>query len=290
MVVIRLMGGLGNQMFQYAFAKKMYMQGKNVKLDVSYFDNIPINDTKRFYELAIFEEGIPLAEKKEVRKYYNTFELIKMKLKQRMPFINSAISYEDDLKAKIDMSNIENKYLIGYWQSEDYFYDIRQEILEDFTFDENLITVGTREILEKIKSVKLAVSIHIRGGDYLSTANKDTYGNICTEEYYKRACSYFIDKYSDVSFFVFSNDMKLAKNLLKPISNNIIFIDVNSERNGWEDMFLMSKCAHNIIANSTFSWWGAWLNQNNKKEVVVPARWSSDNHSEGIIPNDWIRV
>lgn len=284
------MGGLGNQMFQYALAKNMYMRGVNVKLDITYYDRIPVGDTKRNYELSIFNCKIPLANRKEIKRYYNLFQILKLKVQKMAPFVKSNIVFEDKTKNKIDFRDIENKYLIGYWQNEIYFNDVRREILEDFSFDESLISRGTREVLNRIKSADLTVSIHIRGGDYLDSANNGVYGNICTEDYYIRACKYFISKYSDVSFFVFSNDMELAKSYLKTIYNNVIFVETNTENNGWEDMFLMSNCTHNIIANSTFSWWAAWLNRNRNKEVVSPVRWTLDKSSESIIPSNWIRM
>lgn len=290
MIIVKLMGGLGNQMFQYALAKSMYMRGENVKLDITYYDRIPVGDTKRNYELPIFNCNIPLANRKEIKRYYNLFQILKLKVQRMVPFVKTNIVLEDNTKNEIDFLNIENKYLIGYWQNEIYFKDVRREILEDFSFDENLISSETREVLNRIKRVDLAVSIHIRGGDYLDSVNNCIYGNICTEDYYIRACKYFISKYSDVSFFVFSNDMELAKRYLQSIHNNVTFIEANTENNGWEDMFLMSNCAHNIIANSTFSWWAAWLNRNRNKEVVAPVRWTLNKSNESIIPSNWIRM
>ena len=284
------MGGLGNQMFQYAFAMRMKAQGKNVKIDISYFDKIPPKDTKRYYELGIFNISIPLANIDEQKKYLNLYQILKNKLSEVVPCIQSKIVYEKSITNENDLFDLDDKYLIGFWQNERYFSDIRKIILDTYSFDESYLSVETKHVYDQLKKDNITVSIHIRGGDYLNAINKHIYGNVCEESYYVKACEYFVKKYKKVYFYVFSNDVKLARKYLEQIKHNIIFININNEKKDWEDMFLISKCKHNIIANSTFSWWGAWLNQNPDKEVVAPINWKIDGEDNDIVPNDWIRM
>ena len=289
MIIIRIMGGLGNQMFQYAFAKSLQEQGEEVKLDITYYEKIPNIDTMRYYELNIFECTIPLATKKEIRKYCNIYEMVKAKLRHFLPVFNSRIIFETDTLDDNILVDFKDKYYIGYWQNEKYFKEIQQDILKEFTFAEEMILEETKEMLEQINQAEVSVSVHIRGGDYLNSINNSIYGNICTEDYYIKAYEYFKNRYEKVSFFVFSNDMELAKKYFGTINANMTFVNMNSERKDWEDMFLMTKCTHNIIANSTFSWWAAWLNSYPYKEVIAPSKWTN-NSAYSPVCSSWIKM
>ena len=133
-----------------------------------------------------------------------------------------------------------------------------------------------------------SVSLHIRRGDYLLPENRELFGGICTLDYYRRAIDYILDKVKNPFFFIFSNDIVWVKENMN-ISNSL-FITWNSGKDSWQDMFLMSKCKHNIIANSTFSWWGAWLNKNPQKIVISPSRFFNVSNNSDIVPDTWTSI
>lgn len=180
---------------------------------------------------------------------------------------------------------IDDGYLDGYWQQEDYFKLIRDELLNDYKFNSvsGIELKNMLDIIEKNESV----SIHIRRGDY---ANSSIYDNIANLEYYNEAINIIKSKVVNPVFFIFSDDIEWVKENMK-ISNSYI-INFNRGLDSYKDMFLMSKCKHNIIANSTFSWWGAWLNINNNKIVIRPNKFLNTEVDGSTICNaeGWINV
>lgn len=136
--------------------------------------------------------------------------------------------------------------------------------------------------------VKVTVSIHIRRGDYLSQQFSAGFGNCCPLAYYREAIHYMKTYLDDITFVLFSDDMDWVKMNL-PL-DNAIYVDHNHGVDSWQDMYLMSMCQHNIIANSTFSWWGAWLNDNTDKIVIAPKRWWSSIENDDVVPESWIRM
>ena len=135
---------------------------------------------------------------------------------------------------------------------------------------------------------KNSISIHIRRGDYLHPKFNHLYGNICTIEYYKEAITILQQKYANLHFYIFSDDISWVKENLPIVPST--YIDWNKKEDSWQDMYLMSQCKHNIIANSSFSWWGAWLNNNPNKTVICPSRFMNLNQQSDIVPEDWIQI
>ena len=180
-------------------------------------------------------------------------------------------------------------YIQGYHQSSWFAESIRDILLKDFEFrlPEDL---GFDNIRKKIQS-KNIVSVHVRRGDYLEKENVNIYGNICTDLYYKRAIQYLRERLNDVVLCFFSNDIEWVKSEYRD-EKNAIFIGPECFDNyhDWYDMYLMSQCNHNIIANSTFSWWGAWLNPNPGKIVIAPEQWVNNCVYEDIYPEKWIKL
>lgn len=261
MIILNINSQLGNQMFQYAIYRKLLLQGKKVKTDLRYYQNRPEQ-----YSLDIFNLHINAAENKEIEKvkdeYRSYFDRFRRKLFGRRKNIISEIdSSSYDFNSNV--FEVKRAYIDGYWQSERYFKDIRNILLNDFHFpdieDEQNI-----KILRQIQDCK-SISIHIRRGDYVNGFP------LLTKEYYAKAIAYFQNKYLDTVFFVFSNDMEWAKENIQ--FRKGFFVDWNIGKNSWKDMFLMTQCKHNIIANSSFSWWGAWLNENEGQEVIAPSVW-----------------
>lgn len=177
-----------------------------------------------------------------------------------------------------------NSIFIGTWQSLKYFENIRSIVLDEFKF-KDIVDKSNREVIRMIKESK-SVSIHIRRGDFLTSNWSNTHFVIRDLSYYNRAIDFIKAKIINPYFFIFSDDMDWVKNNL--IVENAFYIEHNEGKKSYIDMHLMSLCEHNIIANSTFSWWGAWLNQNNSKIVVAPNIWLRGVNCKELMPKDWI--
>jgi hypothetical protein len=180
--------------------------------------------------------------------------------------------------------------LTGYWQSEKYFIDDEYLIREDFKILKPLAGKNL-EIAEEIKHTE-SVSIHLRGRDFINKKEINKLHFTCDNSYYERSFSIIIGRIKDPNFFIFSDDAEWAKYFLK-IDYPCTFVDGNSwNKASFEDMRLMSLCKHNIIANSTFSWWAAWLNRNPAKIVIAPQKWFNDtsHNTKDLIPGGWLRL
>lgn len=298
MVIVRLSDGLGNQMFQYAAAKALAVQNNtNVMFDMSWYE-VNKHRGRRLYGLDIFSldcqkinqvswsKDFILKHLHFTRNIYRRFAM--KRIKNLLAHDDGVLIKESSLRYDPNVAkqaNGRSVYLHGYWQSEQYFAHIRDALLQDFRFQpklqgENLATA------RKIRQVANPVAIHIRRGDYLGTNFA-----CCTLEYYQKAIDYLAERTGDMQLFVFSNDIPWAKENLKT-NQEIHFVDQNSEANGYEDMRLMSLCHHHIIANSSFSWWGAWLGGHEGKIVIAPEKWTSINNEDyrDIIPFGWLKM
>jgi hypothetical protein len=284
MIVIRLIGGLGNQMFQYAFGR--YLSIKNnieVKYDISdLIRKEPGNYTIRDFDLSSFNIHESFTTEEEL-KYFDKFNDLCFKVLYKLkPYYKRPIILEKDLIYNSRFLKINhNCYLNGYWQSEKYFIDIRTAILKDFTLKHNLSEKAQNTAINIKKN--MSVSLHIRRGDYISKYS-DLY-HILNDDYYEQALEYLNNYLVDFKVFVFSDDIEWVKDKYSTKAN---FHIVESNLS-YEDIYLMSLCKHNIIANSSFSWWGAWLNINDNKICIAPSNWFIDNDKKNdIIPNTWI--
>ena len=177
-------------------------------------------------------------------------------------------------------------YLRGYWQNPNYWENCRGNLKDIFEFKTDYIDDRNKDIAKKIKGEN-SVSIHVRRGDYLWAENAEARMEICTLEYYKKAISYIYEKAGNCSFYIFSDEPKWVRANFTEL--DYILIDWNQGENSYLDMYLMSLCKHNIIANSSFSWWGAELNCNKEKIVVSPSKWYNGMSSD-LIMNDWIKI
>ena len=269
MIIVRVTGGLGNQMFQYAMYKSLENKGKLVKLDSKSF-----YETKKEhngYELErIFDIKPNKPTKEDLEKFdennISTLFKIKRKLFGDKKFVYDTKEYVFNK----DVYKLKNSYLNGYWQSIKYFEGIENDIKKDFRF-KNQLDNKNLEILNEIENSN-SISIHIRRGDYMSPENYNMYGCIATPTYYKKAIKVIEEKVENPTFFVFSNDMDWVKKNIQ-INSRVFYIDINSGNGSYKDMHLMSNCKHNIIENSSFSWWGAWFNENKNKIVIAPKKW-----------------
>lgn len=290
MVIIKISGGLGNQMFQYALARSLIHEGRKVLLDCSGFDTRSFDDTKRDFELDRFHIKINKATPKEVSKYYNQWQLFLNYIGRLLKEDISKIVIEKEHCYHKEIAQCDDKYLIGFWQTEKYFKSIRHELLRDFSFQESALTSKNEKIRDAILLEEKSVGVHVRGGDYNTVGNVAIYGNICDTDYYNKAFTYIEKKLGKVKYYLFTNDTAWAHRLIPHENRQITIVDWNTEQDGWSDMYLMSICRHNIIANSSFSWWAAWLNQNAEKIVVAPCRWQNGIDIADIVPDEWVRI
>lgn len=272
-------GGLGNQMFQYAFYLSLEDKGFNVCTDLSLYSFVKMHNG---YELSSIFGLLNEHKKNPIINAMNILLLrILLKYKPKNIIYLSHSFREDNVC-------IEKKYryLYGYWQSEMYFINIKEKVKKIFEFKR--VDIANIELAEIIKS-KNSVSLHIRRGDYL---NNSIYSNICTDEYYDSAIRYILKNVDDPFFYIFSNDLNWTKEYLAKYSINYNIVNLNNNINSYQDMFLMSQCKHNIIANSSFSWWGAWLNNNENKIVIAPRKWMNTEPFiyEDIVPEFWIKM
>ena len=285
MVILELSGGLGNQMFQFALYKKLQSIGRNVVFDLSHYDC----EGTRQLELQLFD-GI---------KHGNILTISNMDYIRRVKryLINKLNRvYQDKIGIfQPEIYDMDWVRLVGYWQNEKYFADIREDILKSFSFDRNTVGDYNNRLAQEMEN-RTSVSLHVRRGDYLDPRYSHAYNNICTVDYYKKAVKYINDNVGNPYFYIFSDDLEWVKDNISLLmgSNNVddrvTFVDGNRGENSYLDMFLMSQCRHHIIANSTFSWWGAWLGTNEDKIVVSPSRWLANHDTTDTICDGWIRV
>lgn len=289
MLIQKITWGLWNQMFQYAYVKALSLKNKvDFNLDISWYKNY-----FRPYELEIFAVEKKYATSKDIPWYeritirFSIFNFIYSKIKERLKRLNPDHYTEKSLLRDSNFMQIKSGYIEGYFQSEKYFKKYKTKIRSDFSFILPISHQST-EILKKIQSTN-SVSLHIRRGDYLKGDNINYHG-ICPIDYYHQAISYLKSKEENLTFFFFSDDIGRVKENFK--IKNKYFIDRNKGKDSRQDMKLMSECKHNIIANSSFSRWGAWLNANPSKIVIAPKQRFANEELESldIIPDNWIKL
>jgi hypothetical protein len=180
-------------------------------------------------------------------------------------------------------------YLDGYWQSERYFSDIAGVLRQEFTAEAPLDREN--EALAAGIAAVNAVSLHVRRGDYVDDPTTNRFHGICAPDYYQRAVDFVASRVEAPRLFVFSDDLQWTRANLR-FSVPMTFVDANPPDCGYRDMRLMTRCRHHIVANSSFSWWGAWLNPSREKIVVAPCRWfgASRNDTSDLIPPNWVRL
>jgi len=289
MLIVNIIGGLGNQMFQYAFAYGMSQEkNETVNLDIHSFGDYDL----RNYELELFDIKATFVSKEDVEKFKykkeNFIEKIVRKLSRKVKPFSRYYYKEPHFNFDKNIYNLnDNVYFDGYWQSEKYFKSYRDELLKQFRLKKD-IDIQSQKYKDEIKGTE-SVSLHIRRGDYVTNKHTNSVHGICSLEYYKDAVLNIEEKVGNIHLFIFSDDLNWAKENLDFI-NNITFIELPEDVPDHEEMYLMSLCKHNIIANSSFSWWGAWLNQHENKMVIAPKLWFNDISidTSDLIPEDWM--
>ena len=304
MLIIKLQGGLGNQMFQYAAAKALALKlGVALKLDIT--SALGANaweraKTVRNYELGKFVIDDEFATDAEIRQFrlkpmkideYNlrTRAIRKMRtLIERLRYLGSTKYYREQtfLYDSRFWSLKDDVYLDGYFQSYKYFDAIADLLRQKFVIKPQ--SCKTLKLQSEEKLSPKNVSVHIRRGDFVFDKQTNAHNGVCSLEYYQLAMKCLAGKIENPKFKIFSDDLDWCKTNLKT-EQQLEFVDWCDSQQ--EELMLMSKCAHNIIANSSFSWWGAWLNINPKKIVVAPKKWFKvSKDTSDLLPDDWLRI
>ena len=273
MILTQVTGGLGNQMFQYAIGKAISLQHNDIlKLDTTTYDKYKPHNGYRLNALNIDEN---IATNKEVAFF---------RLLSRIPEISGKRRIKEQERTIYDPMVFQHKniYLNGYWHNEDYFKHIRDILEREFTPKESL-KMTSLNYLNQIRATN-SISVHIRRGDYLKHPNL----GVLDLNYYKHAINFFLEYQKNSIFYFFSDDINWCKENFSFVDQKIFIENTSSEV---EDLHLMTNCRHNIIANSTFSWWGAWLNNNVNKMVIAPQKWMAHNPKNySWVPNTWKQV
>lgn len=292
MDIVRFKGGLGNQMFQYAFMEALKSKGRAVKASLGgYTKN---SSTRGFFLSNVFANiCLECVSEDEFNEIDEAWTKIKQNESERIKFCdnyeNRFFWVEDVIKEpgtyQSNVFNTRNCTFVGYWQSEKYFKNIREQLIEKFQFTR--VTDELKKVADMLVDNGYT-SVHIRRGDYL--LNPDVYMGMCTQEYYFKAIENIRQKNPGSNFIFFSDDMEWVRENIN--IENAFYYDANmvNKYEDWYDMYLMSKCQNNIIANSSFSWWGAWLNQNPNKIIIAPKRWYMNNDTPDIWCDGWIKL
>jgi len=285
MIIVQLRGGLGNQMFQYAVGLGLAEKNNTgLKLDLSWYDNIAAGDTPRIFSLDNYSITSGIATSEEAARLEpGFFDRLSEKLKNRL---------DTDRHYRFDpaLFHLKGDYrLAGFYQSYKFFEFLRDRLSAEFRLKNRWSDDG-ESFRQKIAEGTRNVGLHIRRGDYAHDKKTNLYHGACSAEYYQAALSEMKKRIGNFKLFVFSDEIEWAgKNINWP--GEIEYVS----RTGlpdFEELLLMSYCRHQIIANSSFSWWAAWLNNNPEKIIISPKIWlqAADIDKKDLIPGNWLEI
>jgi len=285
-------------MFQYAFAYALAKKlGTKVILDMSWFEEVMKDSTitTRTFELDVFNIDYEIATKDELEQVVISEHRSKIprllwklfKIKKYAPNGNTFIQPNAYVFDKSLFNNSTYTFYDGFFQNENYFKEVREDLLKKFS-SEIPLDEKNQMILDKIFETN-SVSIHVRRGDYVTLDSANKFHGTCPLEYYKSAIEYIAKRVPNPHFFLFSDDIGWVIENLE-LDYPFTVVDFNQGK-GWLDLNLMKNCKHNILANSSFSWWGAWLNENSAKVVVAPKKWNTKTFKKcSILPKAWAKL
>lgn len=288
MVIVQLSGGLGNQMFEYALYLALAARGRQVKMD----DVTCYGQGTRPKALDVFGIDYERADREELIQMTDASMAIFHRIRRKLAGRRSKAYREAGVNFDPTVFERDPALLEGCFQSEKYFALCREQVREAFRFRgiENgkyPLPESFRRFLSQIEGTQ-SVGVHVRRGDYLDPVHGGIYTGICTVDYYHRAFAYIRERVPEAVFYLFSNDPEWTGAHLSGKDTRLV--TGSTEDTGYLDLFLMSRCRHQIIANSSFSWWGAWLNENPDKLVAAPERWLNGQDCEDIYTEDMIRI
>lgn len=301
MIVVSLQGGHSNQLFQYATARNLAIKsGTDLGIDLDRLSKRYETEVPRNYEIDVYNLKAKIIDHSDIHIASNN--RVK-RIAQHVLYGGNVYEYRTDVASFTDkrikehipgqyrtdiLKPAKSVYLEGEFQNENYFKDIRAQLLEDLQY-KTKPNKKNNDLLEDITSRDNTVSVHIRRGDYVDHPNASKFHVTTGLDYYDKAIKLMAKKLGHPYFYVFSDDPSWCKKNLGS-KFPMHYADINKK--GSDDMRLMRSCQHNIMANSSFSWWGAWLNENPDKIVVAPKKWFGEAvlNTDSIVPKDWIRL
>ncbi|NOT76819.1 MAG: alpha-1,2-fucosyltransferase [Cyclobacteriaceae bacterium] len=299
MIIVRLRGGLGNQLFQYAAGSALAEHYKTeLTLDLYTYTKHPY----RKFELSKFNIDAREATRKEIHQFTGSNPIIRYLNKRENYFRCPTVFVQPHYHFYPDFLSLpSNLYLSGYWQSEKYFESISEKIR--LQFSPSLPLDSKNEGMKMKMQTENSIAVHVRRGDYgAETKHSSSFFKVLPMDYYQKAISKMNSEIEQPIYYFFSDDSEWAR---KNFTNmNAVFVDHNKGNESYKDLLLMSACKHNIIANSTFSWWGAWLNRNSEKKIIAPQQWFGSDYltkkepvytsrlynTKDLIPESWVRL
>ena len=289
MKIVNIIGGLGNQMFQYALVVALHNKfQERVYVDTTMFDTYKVHnglELTRIFDVTLFPAS--KSDLRRLTRFTKHFKLRRAYRKFLPPKKTECLEAKDYTYNESVLTDDSDRYYDGYWQNWQYFERYADQIRAIYRF--KLPLSGQNQILlAKLQNSTNSVSIHIRRGDYLKAKN---YAGLCGLEYYVNAITYIRTRLNGkIHFLVFSDDMDWCQQYISPLLKNDqqTYVDWNRGANSYIDMQLMSECCHNIIANSSFSWWAAWLNAHDDKIVVAPQKWTNTKINCRFQMPEWI--
>ena len=281
MIIIRLKGGLGNQMFQYALYLQLKALGKDVKIDD--VEGFILDKQRKPVLTDTFGITYDKADKQDIIEITDAHMDLISRIRRKL-FGRHSTEYLDET-GNFDpkIFEMDTAYLNGYFQSDKYFPDkeVIDELKRVYSFDRESVLTNDIcwEVYRQIRQTE-SVSIHVRRGDYLEPGIVESFGGICDIDYYKRTIDYMVQKHPNAEFFVFTSDKEWCE---KNVSGEKFhMVDTGASDPDSADMYLMSLCKHHILANSSFSWWSAWINDRENKTILVPSKWLNDKDMRDI--------
>jgi len=281
-------------MFQYAAGRALALKYREShSLELSGFEGCRFN---RQYDLGrVFCCDAEIASRKDVRQLigWRSHPFVMRLLRRRQcSFLRGPrLHFESEpfSEYKTDfLSFSDHCVLVGYWQSEKYFQAFEEDIRREFSFMAPLVGLS-KDIADNINSCN-SVSLHIRRGDYISDSKTAETLTLCSLNYYRKGIEYIAERVDTPEFYIFSDDISWVKENLN-VDFPCCYVDHNHDEQSFNDMHLMSLCRHHIIANSSFSWWGAWLNARRDKIVVAPRLWfANGQEARDILPESWVQM
>lgn len=282
LVVVQLSGGMGNQMFQYALYLQLKALGKNVKID----DKTEYEGRDaRPIRLSVFDAKYQTPTEVEMKCLTDSYLDMASKIRRKLKGRQTAAYIEQSQLFDSKVLEMDRAYLMGWWQSEKYFAGVKEKVREAFTFKNMNLSEAMKTYAEEMANSN-SVSVHIRRGDYLQV--DEVYGGICTEEYYEQAMQKMKAEMPDCHFFIFTNDIPWVKEHIQ--GEDIMVVEGNDEDAGYIDMYLMTRCKHYILANSSFSWWGCYLNPSLDKKVIAPKNWANGRDCRDVYTDEMERL
>lgn len=291
MIRTKIVSGLGNQLFQYALGRKISLKkNTTLSLDISFFNT----QNLRSFHLSNYNISGKIENDSNCSELNNSIlARFQNKILNKLPKYLRSVYYQDEFwNFEKEVFKIKNGTLIcGYWQNYKYFEDLDETISEELTL-KDVSDKQYNDELTKIQSFICSVSIHVRRGDYVSDPNARQLLGTLPSNYYKDAIAYIENVISSPTYFIFSDDLIWARKEFDGLAR-VYYVDIHEGQAPHLELDLMSKCTHNIIANSSFSWWGAFLNRNPEKIVIIPKRWLNNQELNSKIElkfKDWVSL